>query len=89
MRVSHFQAAVWPRARAGWRRAGLALAITAGVLLAPALAPSVAPALLAPAVTVAQEGWVGVTLADARNNIAFSLRDFEGRVLLVQPMATW
>jgi len=89
MRDSHFRAVVWPRARAGWRRAGLAVAITAGALLAPALAPSVAPALQAPAAAVAQEGWVGVSLADARNNVPFSLRDFEGRVLLVQPMATW
>ena len=65
--------------------AGLAAVLTAGVAILPHLA---APAG-APSVAVAQTDWMGATLTDARNGQSFTLRDYAGQVVLLQPMAVW
>jgi hypothetical protein len=37
----------------------------------------------------AQADWLGTSLADVRSEQTFTLRGFEGRVVLLQPMAVW
>ena len=60
----------------------LHLRSVAALALTAALAISAA-ALAAPPT------WLSLELTDARNGDVFTLGDFEGRTVLVQPMATW
>ena len=40
-------------------------------------------------VAEAQGDWLGASLVDVRTEQAFTLRDFQGRPVLLQPMAVW
>jgi hypothetical protein len=64
-----------------------------GLQAAPAAtgaAPPPAAEAAAPAPVVsAQDDWLGITLTDVRSSQTFTLRDFQGRVVLLQTMAAW
>ncbi len=58
--------------------------------LSGASAPE-AEAMTAPGVsdTMARPAWHSIALTDARTGAAFTLADFAGQTVLVEPMATW
>jgi hypothetical protein len=64
-----------------------------GALLAwsggAALAPQSGAGDLAAAAPAAQAEWLGLGLTDARTGQDFTLRDYQGQVVLLQPMAVW
>jgi cytochrome oxidase Cu insertion factor (SCO1/SenC/PrrC family) len=88
--------------RIHWRLSGLLLLVAAMFAIAVPLLPSsasvgsltAAPAIR-PAVALAgplateRPAWHSLPLVDARSGQTFTLADFEGKTVYVEPMATW
>jgi len=63
---------------------------TAALLSQPASTPEVGLENTAtPSAGVSLPGWYGVSLTDARTGEAFTINDFQGKVVLVETMAVW
>ena len=70
---------------------GLMLAACAPIPAAVAVSPTVQPAALAAATVTASPppGWLDQPLHNVKNGESFSLRDLQGKVVLVNGIATW
>ena len=87
--------------RIHWRLVGLLLLVSALFAAVPLLTSSAptgsliaAPAIgaavaLASAPSADRPTWHALSLVDARSGQAFTLADFEGKTVYIEPMATW
>jgi cytochrome oxidase Cu insertion factor (SCO1/SenC/PrrC family) len=71
--------------RFSWRLFGLLLLVAAPFIAAAP--PSTLPANAAPAIE--RPAWHSLPLTDARSGQTFTLADFAGKTVYVEPMATW
>jgi cytochrome oxidase Cu insertion factor (SCO1/SenC/PrrC family) len=70
--------------------AGAATPVAGGVEPGPSASEGTAPGTGAtPAPSVAVEGWRGVVLEDARTGTSFTVADYAGRLVAIEPMAAW
>src|SRR5215475_4612241 len=75
----------FPVMRASWRLTGLLLL---AALLAVAAALLLVPPAAAPPANE-RSAWHALPLVNARTGQAFTLADFAGKTVYVEPMATW